>query len=117
MLLKTEYAFNQKGERALVGFKFEAENQIERQQLSSIRNHYFFGLSEENQPEYSGQEFDDTEHLTKAIMFDIPKNMKRYMTGELAGGLSPHMLKHVEHKRDCDPLYKEYKNKTQENND
>ena len=84
MKIIADYGINKEGKKALVGYTFEAENADEENVLSSIRDYIFWGDDEEGtRPKYEGRYDNEESGLVKGLMFEIPANMARCISGEL----------------------------------
>ena len=78
MKLITDYAYTNDHKKYLIGYWFEAENEMEEKQLSIIRNQIFFGLDEfGTYPKYAGRIDNKSTNLVKAIGYEVPANVKR----------------------------------------
>lgn len=78
MKLITDYAYTNDHKEYLIGYWFEAENEMEEKQLSIIRNQIFFGLNEfGTYPKYAGRIDNKSTNLVKAIGYEVPANVKR----------------------------------------
>ena len=84
MKLITDYAYNNEGKKALIGYWLEAENETEEHQLNSIRNQIFFGLPENGtKPQYAGRHDNKETDNVKSLGWIIPNNITRYNNGEI----------------------------------